>query len=95
MLPLKAAADADAQPSGEGVVWETSPWPLRRERLYAVAGDSPLGLRLPLESLPNVLPEEVEVDPPLDPFAPRTAAFSARVDEAAHGKDARRQSRAK
>jgi uncharacterized protein (DUF2126 family)/transglutaminase-like putative cysteine protease len=73
VLPLKAAADADAHQAGEGIVWETSPWPLRRERLYAVAGDSPLGLRLPLESLPEVLPGETEVEPPLDPFAPGVA----------------------
>jgi uncharacterized protein (DUF2126 family) len=70
VLPLKAAADAHER--GE-VIWETSPWPLRRERLYAVAGDSPLGLRLPLESLPNVLPADAELEPPLDLFAPRTA----------------------
>src|ERR1700730_16675865 len=73
VLPLKAAADADAHQHGEDIIWETSPWPLRRERLYAVAGDSPLGLRLPLGSLPEVLPGETEVEPPLDPFAPRTA----------------------
>ena len=65
VLPLKAAESA------EGTVWETSRWPLRRERLYAIAGDSPLGLRLPLGSLPDLLPEEQDVDPPVDPFAPQ------------------------
>ena len=76
VLPLRAAPDTHE--SSEGVIWETSPWPLRRERLYAVAGDSPLGLRLPLGSLPDVMPEETEVDPPVDPFAPR-AALAARA----------------
>jgi uncharacterized protein (DUF2126 family) len=47
----------------------SSAWPLRRERLYALAGDSPLGLRLPLAALPDVLPEDE--DRPTDPFAPR------------------------
>src|SRR5438105_6086693 len=53
--------------------WETSPWPLRRERLYALSGDSPLGLRLPLESLPDVIPDEQEFEAPADPFAPHDA----------------------
>ena len=51
---------------------------LRRERLYAVAGDSSLGMRLPLGSLPDVLPGDVELEPPVDPFAPR-AALAARA----------------
>ena len=68
VLPLRAAEDA-----ADVVVWESSPWPLRRERLYAMAGDSPLGLRLPLGSLPDVLPEDAEPEFALDPFAPRDA----------------------
>jgi uncharacterized protein (DUF2126 family) len=68
VLPLKAEPPDAA--AGDGVTWLTSPWPLRRERLYLVAGDSPLGLRLPLASLPEVLPDEVEPDLPVDPFAP-------------------------
>jgi uncharacterized protein (DUF2126 family)/transglutaminase-like putative cysteine protease len=68
VLPLKATPDDEG-----GAIWETSPWPLRRERLYAVAGDSPLGLRLPLSSLPKVLPEEEEVEHALDPFAARSS----------------------
>jgi len=36
-----------------------------------VPGDSPLGLRLPLASLPDVLPADAEQDFPVDPFAPR------------------------
>jgi uncharacterized protein (DUF2126 family)/transglutaminase-like putative cysteine protease len=71
VLPLKAAPVRAG--SKTDTVWESSPWPLRRERLYAVPGDSPLGLRLPLGSLPDVLPEEVEADPAVDPFAPRDA----------------------
>ncbi|GAB7562014.1 transglutaminase family protein [Methylobacillus methanolivorans] len=48
--------------------WITSSWPLRREHLYLLAGDSPMGLRLPLASLPWVLPEELEAEFPIDPF---------------------------
>jgi uncharacterized protein (DUF2126 family)/transglutaminase-like putative cysteine protease len=67
VLPLKAAT---AQAGLDESIWESSPWPLRRERLYALPGDSPLGLRLPLASLPDVLPEDVEHEYPVDPFAP-------------------------
>ena len=32
--------------------WSSGPWPFRSERLFLIPGDSPIGLRLPLESLP-------------------------------------------
>ncbi len=32
--------------------WVSSRWPLRSERMYLAPGDSPMGLRLPLDSLP-------------------------------------------
>ena len=67
VLPLKALAE------GASVDWHSSRWPLRRERLYALGGDSPLGLRLPLASLPDVLPADADVDHGVDPFAPRAA----------------------
>ena len=51
--------------------WESGQWHLRQEHLFLVPGDSPMGLRLPLDSLPW----EAEVDKQFlgerDPFAPR------------------------
>ncbi len=38
--------------------WQTGPWFLRQERCYLLPGDSPLGLRLPLDSLPWTRPED-------------------------------------
>ncbi len=68
VLPMKATVE-----DAGDVVWESSPWPLKREHLYALPGDSPLGLRLPLGSLPELLPEEEEREFPVDPFASREA----------------------
>lgn len=79
VLPLKAVASSTASGGGRkktltpSTEWLSSRWPLRRERLYLLVGDSPLGLRLPLNSLPWVLPEEEEIVFPVDPFAERVS----------------------
>jgi uncharacterized protein (DUF2126 family)/transglutaminase-like putative cysteine protease len=44
--------------------WRSGAWPLRREQLFLLEGDSPMGLRLPLNSLPwEVRESSFDVDP--------------------------------
>lgn len=42
--------------------WVTSEWSFRRGRMYLIPGDSPMGLRLPLNSLAGVAPEFIVAD---------------------------------
>jgi len=63
-LPIKRAYFPDTK-------WESGPWFLRQEHLFLVPGDSPMGFRLPLDSLPWQAPEHRQVIEPRDPFAPR------------------------
>jgi len=58
--------NAEAGPS-----WITGPWPFRRGRLYLAPGDSPLGFRLPLDSLPWIAPSAYPYYSPVDPFEAR------------------------
>ena len=51
--------------------WKSGPWPLRGDHMFLLPGDSPAGLRLPLESLPWVSKEDFPFDYPLDPMADR------------------------
>jgi uncharacterized protein (DUF2126 family) len=43
-----------ARAGGDDGSWRTGPWHLRDERMYLLPGDSPMGYRLPLDSLPWV-----------------------------------------
>lgn len=51
--------------------WITGRWFLRDEHLFLVPGDSPMGYRLLLDSLPWVREEEYPYHLPDDPMAPR------------------------
>ena len=51
--------------------WISGPWPLRAGTLFLLPGDSPIGLRLPLDSLPWLPPEQVPIISQLDPTAAR------------------------
>ena len=51
--------------------WKSGPWPFRGGHMFLLPGDSPAGLRLPLESLPWVSKADFPYDHPLDPMADR------------------------
>ncbi len=51
--------------------WVSERWKLRRQRLFLMPGDSPVGYRLPLASLPWLPASERPQIADPDPFAPR------------------------
>lgn len=67
-LPLQARED---DPQLAGPRWQTGPWHLRDERLYLLPGDSPMGYRLPLDSLPWASEADQQHVLPQDPFDAR------------------------
>ncbi len=62
VLPLFRPEDAEP-----GDAWGTSVWRLRRRHLYLIPGSSPLGLRLPLDSLAWTPPPPVGERSPFEP----------------------------
>ncbi|MBC8049142.1 MAG: transglutaminase family protein [Chitinophagales bacterium] len=60
------------QSRASGRRWVTERWGLRREKLFLVPGDSPIGFRLPLSSLPYVTEVDFPHIIPRDPYADRT-----------------------
>jgi uncharacterized protein (DUF2126 family) len=77
LLPLRRG-EPDGAPC-----WVSGPWFLRPERCYLIPGDSPMGFRLPLDSLPWAAPGD---QPPLIqrdtlearlPLPPRQAFLAA------------------
>ncbi len=67
VLPLaRGSHPAPAQPA-----WVTGPWLFRDQRMYLIPGDSPMGYRLPLDSLPWVAQGDYPHVHEHDPFAQR------------------------
>jgi uncharacterized protein (DUF2126 family)/transglutaminase-like putative cysteine protease len=64
-LPLKA------QSEGALTLWQSSPWMFRSEHMYLIPGDSPMGLRLPLDSLLWTTDKDAARLYERDPFADR------------------------
>ena len=52
------------------IYWSSQLWFLRPDRLLVIEGDSPIGFRLPFDSLPWVAPDDIEYDYEMDPLAP-------------------------
>jgi len=67
VLPLQAMETGNPAISA----WHTGRWFVRDERMYLMPGDSPMGWRLPLDSLPWAAPTERWHMVAQDPFAPR------------------------
>jgi uncharacterized protein (DUF2126 family)/transglutaminase-like putative cysteine protease len=51
--------------------WKSSLWPMKRERIVLIPGDSPMGLRLPLNNLPSLSKADEEQPIQRDPFDKR------------------------
>ena len=60
VLPVTKQPEADT--------WTSGPWFLRTEHLFLIPGDSPIGYRLPLDSLPWSAPGDIETIEEADPF---------------------------
>jgi uncharacterized protein (DUF2126 family) len=67
-LPLRREPGATTL---AGPRWMSGPWLFRDERMYLFPGDSAMGWRLPLDSLPWATAGDRQPDMAQDPFAPR------------------------
>jgi len=65
--------------------WRSERWRFRGDRLFLVPGDSPMGLRLPLDALPWVAPDERAADVERDPMELRPLLQDGRRGDAIVG----------
>jgi uncharacterized protein (DUF2126 family)/transglutaminase-like putative cysteine protease len=77
VLPLRARQRPDWHDATSE--WQTSAWPLRRGELYLHPGDASIGARLPLASLPEPAPGEIDFEFERDPYDEREALHDAHL----------------
>src|SRR3984957_14591130 len=65
VLPLRRVIDNGSRR------WQSDSWFFRAGEMFLIPGDSPIGLRLPLDSIPWADGETIEAEIEPDPFAPR------------------------
>jgi transglutaminase-like putative cysteine protease len=82
LLPVFNAEDEATEPAGYilpirrrqptgNLCWSSELWFPRPERLFLLPGDSPIGYRIPAESMPWVAPDELVYEYEAPPFADR------------------------
>ena len=61
--------------------WQSGPWTFRRGAMFLIPGNSPMGMRLPLASLPWIAPDKREIHEPQSLFEdlPELADYAGEV----------------
>ena len=72
----------------EHTSWQSCKWSFRKKNLFLVPGNSPIGLRLPLDSIQYTDPEDEEIRPERDLFE-ETEALPTSGEAASFGLDNR------
>jgi uncharacterized protein (DUF2126 family) len=70
VLPVIRDHNGRGNGHGHATRWKSGPWFLRSEKCYLIPGDSPIGYRLPLDSLPWAAPGDTDIVVQPDPMVP-------------------------